>query len=256
MTERNDYHPILQARVDAERAATMEQTLTVETVPRRGGPGDNGRRRYTPIQKEQMMARIAAGYLRGATLAQMSRELNVAPSMVAALMKVIERRWRERADADFARARAAEIAKLDHLEETYWQAWERSLEEKKKDERIIVPLGDLDEKGKPKLGQKRHKVATEESMGDPRFLDGVFRCIDRRIKLLGLDAAERIGPGGTSGELNALEQRIRQYAIVLAPRALPDSTGHPGHDDPHEPLDSERPASEASGILDADYVER
>ena len=46
-------------------------------------------------------------------------------------------------------------------------------------------------------GQER-SVMTEERTGDPRYLDGVMRCIERRCHLLGLDAPAKLdlGQGG------------------------------------------------------------
>jgi hypothetical protein len=73
-----------------------------------------------------------------------------------------------------------ELARLDRLECTYWDAWERS----KRDAEVRTAKTVKTAKGAREEASQRE----EGQCGDPRFLEGVFRCINRRIQLLGLDA--------------------------------------------------------------------
>jgi len=84
---------------------------------------------------------------------------------------------------DFSKAKAKEIAKIDRLEREYWNAWLRSL----KDAEMIM------EKAVETASEIR-KEATQTARGqsgDPRFLQGIQWCIDKRCKIIGIDAATK-----------------------------------------------------------------
>ncbi len=81
-------------------------------------------------------------------------------------------------------AKAKELARVDHLEREYWEAWERS------------------------VGEHRTKtLKTEEINGDPRYLSGIQWCINKRCELLGLDAPSKtdITSGGKSINVEIIE---------------------------------------------------
>jgi len=91
---------------------------------------------------------------------------------ISADIQTIVTAWQERASDDIGKLRAEQLAKIDKLEETYWQAWERSLALDKKFTRV---------------GSQPVSQVMTESDGNPAFLQGVERCIAQRCKLLGLD---------------------------------------------------------------------
>jgi len=80
--------------------------------------------------------------------------------------------WQARAADDIGRLRAEQLAKIDKLEQTYWESWERSL---KPDRRATTQQKQLT------------SLVIQDSDGNPVFLQGVERCISMRCKLLGLD---------------------------------------------------------------------
>jgi len=90
-----------------------------------------------------------------------------------------------------------ELKTLDKLEAEAWQAWERStLTKEKKKERK--------NSDRPKNGQAEERnadyygyneVTTESLSGDPRFLDMILKCQQRRAKLLGYDAPLKVDFG-------------------------------------------------------------
>ncbi len=83
-----------------------------------------------------------------------------------------------------------ELAKLDAVERESWAAWERSIG---RSERVVTKTdaaGDVEE-----------TVTVDELVGDPRFLTQVQAAIDRRIRLLGLDAPQEV-------ILNTMEARL------------------------------------------------
>src|SRR5215472_19251006 len=79
-----------------------------------------------PLERERDLRETTALYLRGLTQAEIAQRLNVSRQQIGYDLKLLQRRWQESALADFNAKKAAELAKVDELERTYWEAWERS----------------------------------------------------------------------------------------------------------------------------------
>jgi hypothetical protein len=121
--------------------------------------------RPTPQEKlliQERRHKAAQLYLKGETQFAIAAVLQVSQPTICSDLQAIRAAWLKSALRDFDQHRAQELAKIDHLEVTYWQGWQRSRE--------------------PRDGEPRD--------GNPKFLDGVQRCIERRCKLLGIDAPE------------------------------------------------------------------
>lgn len=243
----------------AERAIAKPQYPSMLSVPaeQRGYRG-RGRNKFTEQEREYNIQRTAELYLQGRPYRDIADDLGVSHPTVVEYVRTLEKRWRERADIDFALQRAKELEKLDLLEKTFWQAWERSLIESSKTVLEAQPDRTV-QNGAMKATKQRH--TKESTVGDPRFLDGVFKCIDRRIKLFGIDAAERYVIERAQGEGdrgNDLETRLSKYDLdgVYGFAVIGAAPTYPVDHGVAEPLDTERPAPETSRILDADYVER
>jgi hypothetical protein len=132
--------------------------------------------------------KVAAAYLRGEYQVDIAARFGISQQQISLDLKAIRAAWLQSAIRDFDAARAEELAKIDQVEAEYWQAWERS----KKDKEIAVQESDgaLDEKTKkPKI--KKLSLRKEGQAGNAVFLQGVLTCIERRCKILGLDAPER-----------------------------------------------------------------
>ena len=128
--------------------------------------------------------RIADLYLQGQTQVNIAEELGIGQATVSRDLKAIQKSWKLATLVDFNEARAQELAKIDRLEREYWTAWLRSTEDQQTETHKAVDTGD---------GQRKEAVRTVRGQaGDPRFLVGVQWCIDRRCKLLGLDAADKV----------------------------------------------------------------
>lgn len=140
----------------------------------------------TPIQIENDRTEIARLYLQGLTQTQIGQRLDMTQQMVCHDLKVIRQRWLESSVIDFNAAKARELARIDNLEVTYWEAWERSLEQFKS--KTVKAKGSDLEAAKASAEQT---IKTEDRNGDPRYLEGVRWCIERRCKILGVDAPDR-----------------------------------------------------------------
>jgi len=127
--------------------------------------------------------RIADMYLQGKTQADIAEEVGIDQSTVSRDIAALQGAWRESALIDIDEAKARELAKVDRLEREYWDAWERSCE----DVVTVRAMGKQPakgEKGKP----DRVTRITKKQDGDPAFLRGVQWCIERRCKIIGVDA--------------------------------------------------------------------
>jgi len=141
------------------------------------------KRSHFQLQKDRQA--IADWYCQGLTQAAISERINADPERGYTLtqqtisndLRAIQAEWLKSSIRDFDEMRAQELAKIDRLEREYWRGWERSCE----DAETVRKEG-------PASGVEKIVKTEKGQAGDPRFLSGVERCIERRCKLLGLDA--------------------------------------------------------------------
>jgi transcriptional regulator with XRE-family HTH domain len=148
-------------------------------------------------------------YLReGLSQAEIGERLRMTQQMVSYDLCALQREWLKAGLMDLTEAKARELAKIDGLELEYWTAWEKSKEVK-----------EIDTSGKMYGGDVRAQVRKETRDGNPAFLTGVQWCIDRRAKLLGLDAPTKIAPTDPTGEKPydnvSDDERIARLATLL-----------------------------------------
>ena len=144
----------------------------------------------TAFQIERDRRDIADMYLQGWTQARIAghlgddedREYTLSQQMISYDLKKLQEAWQASALVDIDAAKAQELAKVDRLEREYWDAWERS----------CAPAITTRQEGKAIEGGVERIVSTSVARnGDPRFLQGVQWCIERRCKILGIDAPEK-----------------------------------------------------------------
>jgi hypothetical protein len=149
----------------------------------------------TKIQIQKDREEIASLYIQGMTQVKIAEKLGVTHQQISYDLQVIQREWQNKTTLALDAYKARELAKIDHTERCYWEAWERSIEEFRS--RTIKAKGiKADQKVQPKPEQAEQTIYTENRSGDPRFLYGVLKCIERRCKLLGLDAPARVETEG------------------------------------------------------------
>lgn len=145
-------------------------------------------------------AETARLYREGLPVGQIAKELGVTLITVQRRLERLRTKWEATGIYNFAQAKITELAKIDHLEMTYWDAWERSQGPTRKTVRSTVEHV-YEESTNSDI---KESETVEEHIGDPAFLAGVQWCIDRRCKLLGLDAASKVEV--------SFEQEIKAYA--------------------------------------------
>ena len=200
---------------------------------------------------------IARAYLQGKAIKEIARDAGVSVgSVVDVYLPALRQQWLAQAERSFTEKMALELAKLDHLEAEYYAGWMRSQQ--------------------PKTAQKQtHRYAkgskfpfelqteTEQLTGDPRFLDGVHKCLVQRAKLIGLEPGTLSGlPSGDEQAEHDLALRMAKYASqfgVTLHITAADAPGTVDEQRSEQSLDSERSPSAAIGvsdIVDADWRER
>jgi len=113
-------------------------------------------------------------YLAGRTQYQISLLVHVTPQQVSQDLKRIREQWRATALLNVDEKVDLELAKADQVEHEAWVAWDYSI-----GQHTVV----MDREGND--GSAR-VTRTEESAGDPRFLETILKCIDIRCRILGL----------------------------------------------------------------------
>ena len=144
------------------------------------------------IQRERDRQEITRLYLRGVSQMDIAAKLGVNQSTVSRDLKAIQKQWRESALINMDEAKQRELARIDELERTYWDAWLVSCEDAEI-ERIKQAGG--------ASGDKRAEIIKEKrgQSGNPAFLAGVERCIQLRVKIIGLEAPKKQEITGKDG---------------------------------------------------------
>jgi hypothetical protein len=151
-------------------------------------------RKRTPFQREEDLVQITRLYLQGRTQRDIAEVVGVSQGQVNHDLKLIQQRWRESSIMDMNEAKQRELARLDELEREYWAAWEQSKNERT---RARQESDGKSKDGKPNV--VRATMEKEQRDGNPAFLAGVMSCIERRCKLLGLDAPAKSELTGKDG---------------------------------------------------------
>ena len=137
-------------------------------------------RQRNPSERESHLAEISRLYLSGSTQQAIAAHLGLSQPTISLDLKELRKRWRASAVRDFDESIAIELAKIELIEKELWEQWEKSK---------LPRHTKRNESGRSEKGAIAKKVTIEQNQcGDPRFLEGVMRCVERRCALLGLDA--------------------------------------------------------------------
>jgi hypothetical protein len=113
---------------------------------------------------------------------------------------------------------AIELEKTVQVEAEAWAAWERS---KLDSETLTTTRAQVSETGV--VEPVEEKLIVKGQSGDPRYLAMIDKCIDRRCKLLGLYAPERVALTDPTGmkefvaddaKTNVLSRLLREATVV------------------------------------------
>jgi len=153
-------------------------------------------------------SRVAELYLKGyrsaQSIADRLGDAEVSRVTVSRDLKVIRREWAAAMVRDFDHALTEELTRIDRIEREAWDEWDRSktFREKSKSGSKQKPIRGVAEDGtqqRETADEKFAQLEREGSFGDPRYLERISWCIERRCKLLGLDAPEKRELSGKDG---------------------------------------------------------
>jgi len=167
----------------------------------------------TKIQRERDLVIVAGLYLKGydqrhiaSIVSDEYADFTICRQQVGYDIKKLIKRWQASQLVDVDQAKTGELAKVNNLELTYWDAWENSCEDAEtvtQKTKGVVQRRQLEDgtfvAEKPAEATKTSKGQA----GDPRFLTGVQWCIEKRCKILGIDAPieQRHTGTGEKGEM-------------------------------------------------------
>ena len=167
--------------------------------------------------------KVAERYLKGEQQYDLARAFGVTQAQISYDLKAIRGWWRASAIKDFDARQDQELEKVDLLERTAWAAWERSLQPREMTLTEQTEGGEVpDGQGKvrPKSPTRKASVRRENQAGDPRFLEQIQKCIDKRCAILGIGAREEAMKNAGMG-LAVLLQEARTQLDAPSPPALP-----------------------------------
>lgn len=127
---------------------------------------------------------VAEMYLTGHRQSAIAAELGVSQGTISNDLKAIHKQWLKDMSLTIDEHKNRELAKIDALETEYWQQYRLSQQPKTTttEKQGIRDAGT----GKGKVAEKTTR--TEQREGDPRWLQRVEWCIEKRIKILGVEA--------------------------------------------------------------------
>lgn len=170
----------------------------------------------TKAQVERDRIEVARYYLQGKYQHEIAQLLGISQQQVSFDLKAVQSHWRDVPGLQLTELKTKQLAKIDLLEQEYWEAWQNS--KKPKDVTNTSKEGDRIRVGK----------RSEPRNGNPQFLQGIERCIAERNKMLGLYAATKseltgadgapIQAGLSSATVDAIKSQI--LGISTSPFAL------------------------------------
>lgn len=176
----------------------------------------------TEEERELQLQSILDYWREGLNQTEIASKVGISRPQVSYDLKILFQRFREATMDKLFDNRLAELAKLDHLESTAWEAWERSCLNAEKEVivsgKAIEISGDGD--ASPALTVTR---TTEGQVGDPRFLEIVRKCVEDRRKIFGLDAPSKTELTGANGKDLIPMNDEQARAILIAQGIDPDT---------------------------------
>ena len=131
----------------------------------------------TRSRREHDRQEIARLRLREYTQAEIVEATGLSLSTVKRELGHLHRAWQAEAVADTGVAKVMELKRLDAISREAWKGWELSLRD-----HTATTTGD---------GQSKTRTTT--TAGDPRYLNTMMSAIERRCKILGIDAPAKAG---------------------------------------------------------------
>jgi hypothetical protein len=169
---------------------TTDNVRAPKIQTQRGANGYRGRR-LNDMAVLQRRVRITTKYVKGQTQLQIAEAEGISLAQVSRDLLWIRNEWLKRALANRDELAAKELAHLDHAETEAWEGWERSKQPVEETQTEKAQFGIEDQSSRNRV-RSRARVKKRQRDGNPAFLQIVLSVVDRRCKLLGLDAPQEV----------------------------------------------------------------
>ena len=83
-------------------------------------------KRRPEFKREQDLLKEAELYLQGKTQVEISEIMEVSQPTISKDLKELQKRWLDKSVQKIDERKAEELAKIDQLERSHWEAWEKS----------------------------------------------------------------------------------------------------------------------------------
>ena len=192
-----------------------------EPLSGRAAPGKKKLQQMIPAEERRKY--VLRQYVRGVPAHVIAERVKVHPDSIYRDIRKIRKQWEAEAKADIATHVRRELAKLDAIEQEAWRGWERSVKiDTEHQERTREAASGT---------YKESKKIVKPSAGDPRYLDVIHKCVDRRCRILGVDAPvqAQLGIGaGSSDQVAGIQisfvpspHRQQQPVVDVTPECRP-----------------------------------
>lgn len=177
-------------------------------------------------RKEFWKSKVVEHYLKGGSYQIIQQtlqdELNhkFSQSFITKAIREAIEKWKA-SKADMVEAhKAIELEKINRLEFEYWKAWEnscnpttsKSTEKTSASKAAATPEEDQPAKRSRKMAVSKVTESQRTTAGDSKFLDGIYKCVEIRCRILGLEAPVKTETTNTTTV-------IRRTAFVVRPLA-------------------------------------
>ncbi|TXS96193.1 hypothetical protein FV139_01415 [Parahaliea maris] len=147
---------------------------------------------------------IAREYLKGRLQAEIAEELGLSIATVKRDLVKVRERWLKSSLRDFDALRAEQLAKIDTVEAEAWTMWMRSCER-----RVRTSVQELEATKYPGTNTR---TDDEDGSGEPRYLQITLQCVERRARLLGLDAPQKVAQTDSQGRDTQHSRDVRDMS--------------------------------------------
>ncbi len=199
------------------------------------------------FKKEHALTRISELYLRGWIQADIAKDIGISANTVSKLLAEVRKRWLVNQVNNFELRKSMELERIDKLEREYWDAWDKS---KKGQNKIIsTRLNRTTMRGDSTEVTEGQEFL--DTPGDPRFLEGIQKCIALRTRILGLEEATKIEHSGTISVNNYHmdnRERLTDTQKLNGVMAFLESMEVKEVEAPYEPIFADTEVIEASNL--------
>ena len=161
------------------------------------------KRKRTDFQREADLSKIADLYRAGHTQRAIAQQFGLSQGQICQDLAEIKRRWKTESLEFFTSKVEEELSKIDNLEITYWNQFDESRQDEicitVETKTVALKGADGGDSVDLPATETKRTVKTTKRVGDRGFLTGVEWCIERRCKLLGLDAPAKSELTGKDG---------------------------------------------------------